>query len=645
MRARHTSGGDNNGAWSSPWSDTVTARVKDDLPTAPTGLTTSRVAHDSITLSWTTPTQGTVTGYRIFRGTDADSLAAIVQDTGNIDVEKTDSTVSAGTTYHYAVLALSQDGDGAQSATVNATTPAQPRSKKDDPKGGTPDTDRPQRGAGDATGKPAISAPNVFRVPAVLTANRGNIADTDGIRFEYDSSTLQQPTKFNWQWVRVNGSTETDITGATGETYRLTAADVGKTIKVKGSFTDNADNDEGPLKSDATATITAASSCNPPSQARRGSRQVNTGTLIVGKFGSDYGFSPTTARSAFDNPHFRAEQAGFTTHSLMVTAGGDLRLETTFEMEEPTRNYFTLYVCGEQFHFKDATVSRISMPGRRHDGNLAYGSRLTWSGSGLDWSSEAQRTIHFYRDSTAPTVVSVEVTELSRVSLLTITFTEELNLRILPHPSAFAVKKTPAGGSEQTATFTGISYHGKYTWGRALTEVVLPTYRVTVSYDKPTDLLKLKDCSAMTLKASPTCWRASVMSPPATISPTPTTRWASSASDRIPTAGCPTAATTGATRSTWSAWSPAGPTASRSFSTRRAAPKGFLTSGTSGGTTTPPAPQWAATSGWRNVAISTDSILSANGTATTTAEPSLNSKPAGTSPATPVGSPLSQTTT
>ena len=61
----------------------------------PTGLTASQVAHDSITLSWTAPTEGTVTGYRIFRGTDAGSLAAIVDDTGNIDVEETDSTVRA----------------------------------------------------------------------------------------------------------------------------------------------------------------------------------------------------------------------------------------------------------------------------------------------------------------------------------------------------------------------------------------------------------------------------------------------------------------------------------------------------------------------------------------------------------------------
>ena len=474
-RTRYTSGGDNNGAWSGPWSDTVTARVKDDLPTAPTGLTASQVAHDSVTLSWTAPTQGTVTGYRIFRGTDANSLAAIVDDTGNIDVEDTDSTVRAETTYYYAVLALSQDGDGAQSATVNATTPAEPKSKKDDPKG-TPDTDRLQRGAGDATGKPTILVPNVPRVPAILFARKGNIADTDRLPTE--------ESKFTWQWVRVDGSTETDIPGATGTAYRLTVADVGKTIKVKVSFTDNAGNSEGPLKSDATATVTAASSCNSPSQVRRGSRHVTTGTLMVGKSGSDYGFSPSAARSALDNRHFWAERGTFTTHSLMVTTGGELRLETTFEMEDPIRKYFTLYVCDQQFHFKDATVVRISMAGRRHDGTQAYGSRLTWSSSGLDWSGEAQRTIHFYRDSTAPTVVSVEAfNDAFDNGTVIITFTEDLDRRRTTPGSAFTVKKTPAGGSEQTIAAT---ISGKTVSLRIVRQPFLPTDTgVTVSYAKP----------------------------------------------------------------------------------------------------------------------------------------------------------------
>ena len=120
-RARYTSGGRNNGPWSGPWTDTVIARVKDDPPAAPTGLTASQVAHDSVTLTWTAPSRGTVTGYRILRGTDANSLSVIAQDTGGAAAEYTDSTVAAETTYHYAVLALS--ADGAQSSTVSATTP------------------------------------------------------------------------------------------------------------------------------------------------------------------------------------------------------------------------------------------------------------------------------------------------------------------------------------------------------------------------------------------------------------------------------------------------------------------------------------------------------------------------------------------
>ena len=53
------------------------------------------------------------------------------------------------------------------------------------------------------------------------------------------------------QWVRVDGSTETDIAGETSKTYTLLATDVDKKVKVKVSFTDDRDNAEGPLTSDA----------------------------------------------------------------------------------------------------------------------------------------------------------------------------------------------------------------------------------------------------------------------------------------------------------------------------------------------------------------------------------------------------------
>ena len=77
-----------------------------------------------MTLTWTDPQDTSITGYRVLLGTEAGSLSAIADDTGSVGTEYTDTTVAAETSYFYAVLALSQDGDGAQSATISAITPA-----------------------------------------------------------------------------------------------------------------------------------------------------------------------------------------------------------------------------------------------------------------------------------------------------------------------------------------------------------------------------------------------------------------------------------------------------------------------------------------------------------------------------------------
>ena len=110
---------------SGPWTATTTQRVKNHPPTAPTGLTASPVEHDSLTLTWNDPQDTNITGYRIQRGTDANSLHTIEPNTGSPSTNYTDSTVAADTTYHYAVQALSQDGNGARSST-SVTTPAEP---------------------------------------------------------------------------------------------------------------------------------------------------------------------------------------------------------------------------------------------------------------------------------------------------------------------------------------------------------------------------------------------------------------------------------------------------------------------------------------------------------------------------------------
>ena len=62
---------------------------------------------------------------------------------------------------------------------------------------------------------------------------------------------------YSYQWIRSDGSNDTDIEGEKSSTYTLVPADQGKTIKVKVSFTDDANNVET-LTSAATAAVAAA---------------------------------------------------------------------------------------------------------------------------------------------------------------------------------------------------------------------------------------------------------------------------------------------------------------------------------------------------------------------------------------------------
>ena len=95
------------------------------------------------------------------------------------------------------------------------------------------------------TGLPAIAG--TARVGETLTASATDVADADGL-----SNAV-----FAWQWVANDGTADADIAGATQATYTLTAAESGKTIKVRATFTDDAGTAET-LLSEATAAVAAA---------------------------------------------------------------------------------------------------------------------------------------------------------------------------------------------------------------------------------------------------------------------------------------------------------------------------------------------------------------------------------------------------
>ena len=90
-----------------------------------------------------------------------------------------------------------------------------------------------------ATGAPTIGG--TAQVGESLTASTSDISDADGLA----------NASFTYQWL----ADDADIDGATTSSYTLVAGDVGKAIKVRVSFTDDAGNEES-VTSAATAAVT-----------------------------------------------------------------------------------------------------------------------------------------------------------------------------------------------------------------------------------------------------------------------------------------------------------------------------------------------------------------------------------------------------
>ena len=120
-----------------------------------------------------------------------------------------------------------------------------------------------------ASNTPATGAPTITgtaQVGQTLTAGTTAIMDADGLN----------NVSYTYQWIRVDGGTETNISGATASTHMLVTADLGTTIKVRVSFTDDASNAET-LTSAATAAVSAAA--NTPATGA----PTITGTAQVGQ--------------------------------------------------------------------------------------------------------------------------------------------------------------------------------------------------------------------------------------------------------------------------------------------------------------------------------------------------------------------------
>ena len=203
-------------------------KVDGSPPTAPGAPVLTAVANGAtqIDLSWTVPDTGgsRIDRYQVDVSANGGTTWKPLRDIFAITTTS-HTGLTGGTTRHYRVSAVNAIGTGAWSNVANATT-------------NTP-----------ATGNPLITG--TPQVGQSLFVAVYDVVEPDG--------TIN--IVVSYQWIRVDGATETDITGATTANYTPVADDVGKQLKARLSFTDDAGNPES-LTSAATQAVLAAPGAN-----------------------------------------------------------------------------------------------------------------------------------------------------------------------------------------------------------------------------------------------------------------------------------------------------------------------------------------------------------------------------------------------
>ena len=226
-----------NGDSTRTYTVTVTREAANGNRSAPPPPKNVRAVEEKggVRLTWQPPDGPAVTGYRIERRPAGEQGSGpqrshgqprdhhtLVEDTGSADTGYTDESAEQGVGYEYRVTARNEAGPGEGSDWVRS--------------GPEPASNAP------ATGAPTIRG--TAQVGKTLTADITGISDADGLSGE----------TFSYQWVSGDGTTDTDIEGATGSTYTLAAADQGRSVRVRVTFTDGGGNEET-LTSAPTAPV------------------------------------------------------------------------------------------------------------------------------------------------------------------------------------------------------------------------------------------------------------------------------------------------------------------------------------------------------------------------------------------------------
>ena len=202
----------------------------------------------TISASATSITEGTAATFTITAipaPTTALTVNVNITETGNVLSGTPPSTITISANETTLTVATNDDNIDEEASAITAALQAGTGYTVGDPSSASvtvDDNDLPPN-------SPATGAPTIIGTPKVLetlTADVSNIRDADGLT----------NVSYTYQWIRLVGSVETEIIGATGVTYEVTITDVDRQLKVRVNFTDDLGNAEE-LESAWTAVIAA----------------------------------------------------------------------------------------------------------------------------------------------------------------------------------------------------------------------------------------------------------------------------------------------------------------------------------------------------------------------------------------------------
>ena len=228
-----------------------------------------------------------------------------------------------------------------------------------------------------ATGAPTVTSSFDAVVGDVLTADTSTIVDANGL-----------PSSFTYQWVRedTDGTNAADISGATSSTYTLVAADVGKKVRIKVSFTDLHGSEEmrqsAPWPGTGSVMEASASCPVPDLTGRRRIWSAEVTPEQTGTSANTWGytnFPDAPLKGSLSPDTFSIGPTSFTFTVLTANVNTAIGIILDPDLSTAQRNALRLHVCNTPFDLST---------------NLGSMSALVIPSGDINWNNGAVRNVH-----------------------------------------------------------------------------------------------------------------------------------------------------------------------------------------------------------------------------------------------------------